>query len=232
MKKLLIVFGIFLANLSYGQIANIDLNGVPLRVTAYSGIDGSPYLYDEWSNADLTMKGGSMKEKISARLNIHDNELEVINEAGNKILLDKSYLTSFVLERPAIVLAREEGLLSRLTFKNGFENIKGLTTKDFVNVLAEGQKYTLVRKFYSDLVTPPKNSYTPTPGRMFVFEQSFYIIDDSGDVNSVRAKSSSITKGLSPQDKALAKQIIKENKYDLSREDHLVSFFMKLNSSK
>lgn len=232
MKKLLVILALLVSNVSFGQVANLNLNGVPLRVSAYSGVDGTPYLFEDWSSADLTLKGGSIKEKVSARLNIHDNELEVINEAGNKILLDKSFLTSFVLERPAIVLAREQGLLSRLVFKNGFENVKGLGPNDFVNVLAEGNSYTLIRKYYTDLVTPPKNSYAPTPGRMFVFEETFFLIDQDGNVSSVRASNRNVLKGLSPSDKAVGKTILKENDYDLGREDHMVNFFIKLNSRK
>ncbi|NVK49352.1 MAG: hypothetical protein HWE09_06260, partial [Cyclobacteriaceae bacterium] len=172
-----------------------------------------------------------LKENVAYKFNIYENELEVINEAGNKIYLNKAYVEYALLERPSIVIANnsEQGLLTRLLFKKGFDMIDGVKADDLVNVIAEGEKYTLVRKFYSDLVTPPKNSYAPTPGKLFVFEERFFLIDSNKKVESVRAKTNNIIKSLNEKDVDLAKQIVKENKLDLSREDHLVLFFQKLN---
>ncbi|WP_026944965.1 hypothetical protein [Algoriphagus marincola] len=233
MRKLLVVLFLFLANSSFAQIANFDLNGAPARISGYDGIEGSPYLFADWSRADLSLSNAGLKENVAYRFNIYENELEVINEAGNKIYLNKSYVEYAMLERPSIVIANntEEGLLTRLLFKKGYDIINGVKATDLVNVIAEGEKYTLVRKFVSDLVTPPKNSYAPTAGRMFVFEENFYLIDANNNVNSVRNKTNNIIKSLNEKDQDLAKQIVKDNKLNLSREDHLVLFFQKLNEA-
>jgi hypothetical protein len=147
--------------------------------------------------------------------------------------LTKNYVEYVELERPSIILATNmnQGLLPSLLFKKGFDIIKGIKPNDLVNVLAEGGKYTLIRRYYSDLVTPPKNSYAPTAGRMFVFEESFYLIDRNENVSSVKNRSSVIVKALNPADQEKAKQIIKDGKLDLGREDHLVRFFTELNKS-
>jgi len=80
-------------------------------------------------------------------------------------------------------------------------------------------------------VTPAKNSYAPTPGRMFVYEETFYLIDSNEKVETVRIRTNNILKSLRESDQELGKTIIKENKLDLSREDHLVIFFQKLNNA-
>lgn len=233
MKNLLILIAVFLSQTVIAQISNIDLNGVPLRLTPYSDIDGSPYLFADWAKADIGTTNAGLKEDVAYRFNIHDNELEVVNEAGNTIYLNKDFVEYAVLQRPSILIAQStvQGLLPNLLFKKGFEYIKGVDPKDLVNVLAEGKKYTLVRKFYSDLVTPPKNSYAPTAGRMFVFEESFYLINSNFDVTNVKNKTNVIIKALDPSDQERAKQIIKDGKFDLGREDHLVLFFNELNKS-
>lgn len=233
MKNLLILIAVFLSQTVIAQISNIDLNGAPLRLTPYSDIDGSPYLFADWAKADIGTTNAGLKEDVAYRFNIHDNELEVVNEAGNTIYLNKDYVEYAVLQRPSILIAQStvQGLLPNLLFKKGFEYIKGVDPKDLVNVLAEGKKYTLVRKFYSDLVTPPKNSYAPTAGRMFVFEESFYLINSNFDVTNVKNKTNVIIKALDPSDQERAKQIIKDGKFDLGREDHLVLFFNELNKS-
>lgn len=217
---------------SFGQISNINMNGAPARLNSYSEIEGSPYLFEDWAKADIGLSNAGLKENVAYKLNIHDNELEVINEAGNKIYLNKEYIEYALLERPSILLAEgEEGMLTRLLFKKGYDMIKGVKEQELVNVIAEGKKYDLVRRFYSDLVTPPKNSYAPTAGRMFVFEESFYLIDKNDNVSSVRNRTKNIVKSLNKEDQDVAKKIIKEGNLNLSREDHIVIFFQKLNEA-
>lgn len=231
MKKLLIVAGLLIAQYAEAQISNINLNGVPARLSGYDGVEGSPYLFDEWGKAEVGTTNAGLKENVSYKFNIHDNELEVINEAGNPIFLDKDFIEYAILERPGSLLALgvPAGMLPKLLFKKGFEMVRGIEANDLVNVLADGKNYTLIRKFYSDLVTPPKNSYAPSQGKMFVFEESFYLIDKNEKVTSVKSRINSILGGLSESDQELAKKIIKDNKLDLGREDHLVTFFEKMN---
>ncbi|WP_194777593.1 hypothetical protein [Pararhodonellum marinum] len=232
MNKLIIVGLFFFIASANAQITNLQMNGVPLRTSGYEGVEGSPYLFDDWGKAEVVTKNGGIKDNVSYKLNIHENELVVINESGNQIILDKNYVDHFIVERPAEEISLGVGLMSKLVFKNGFENIRGVTEKDFINVLVEDEPYSLIRKFYSDLVTPPKNSYAPSQGRMFVFEQTFYLINSNGEANSVRNRTNSFISGLAKEDKNLAKSIVKEGKLDLSREDHMVIFVQKLNQAK
>ena len=229
MKRYLFFAAMLFSGVSLGQISNVDMNGTPARLTTYSEIEGSPYLFNDWAKADIGTTNAGLKQDVAYRFNIHDNELEVVNEAGNKIYLNKDYVEYVVLQRPSILIAEgTPGLLPNLLFKKGFDFVRGIGPKDLVNVLAEGD-YTLIRRFYSDLVTPPKNSYAPTPGRMFVFEETYYLIDKDENVTSVKNKTNTILKALKEADQEKAKSILKEDKLDLSREDHLVRFFTKLN---
>jgi hypothetical protein len=231
MRKLFLVISLLCTQVAQAQISNLNLNGVPARLSGYDGVEGSPYLFDEWGKAQIGTTNAGMKENISYKFNIHNNELEVINEAGQPIILNKDFIEFVLLERPASVLSlgTPAGMLPKLLFQKGFDFVKGIGNEEFVNVIAQGKNYTLIRKFYSDLVTPPKNSYAPTQGRMFVFEESFYLIDKSENATLVRNKNASILGALQDSDKELAKKIIKENKIDLNREDHLVLFLQLLN---
>lgn len=233
MKKLLMVAGLLIAQYADAQITNINLNGAPARLSGYDGVEGSPYLFDDWGKAEVGTTNAGLKENVSYKFNIHDNELEVINEAGNPIFLNKDFVEYVVLERPANLLASgiPAGMLPKLLFKKGFDMVRGIEANDLVNVLAEGKNYTLIRKFYSDLVTPPKNSYAPSQGKMFVFEESYYLIDKNEKVTSVKSRTNSIVGALSATDQELAKKLIKEHKLDLGREDHLVIFLEKMNEA-
>lgn len=232
MKKFLILAFIVLSNSAIGQISNLNMNGAPARLTPYTGIEGSPYLFEDWSRANIGLTNTGLKENVAYKFNIYENELEVINEVGNTIYLTKDFVEYVEMERPSILLsnAQQQGLLPKLLFKKGFDSVKGIRADDLVNVIAEGNKYTLIRKFYADLVTPPKNTYTPTAGKMFVFEETFYLIDSNEKVSDVKNRTNVILKALNPEDQEMAKQIIKERKLDLGREDHLVIFFTDLNN--
>lgn len=233
MKKVLVIVFLLISEGAFSQIANVDFNGVPAKLTPYNQIDGSPYLFADWAKADIATTNAGLKEDVAYRFNIHDNELEVVNEAGNTIYLDKDYLEYAVLQRPSILIAQSAipGLLPNLLFKKGFDNIKGVGPSDLVNVLGEGKKYTLIRKFYSDLVTPPKNSYAPSAGQMFVFEETYFLVDGNNNVTNVKPRTNVILKALNPADQEKAKEIIKNGKLDLAREDHLVLFFTAINNS-
>ncbi|WP_162098449.1 hypothetical protein [Nitritalea halalkaliphila] len=208
------------------------MNGVPARVTPYSGIEGSPYLFDEWSVADITLRGGEVKEKVSMKVNTFENELEIMNEQGTRIILEKKQVRKVKLERPAGKFSPEKGDVRVLTFQNGYEGLRGVGQEDFVNVLAEGNYYTVVRTYRTTLQEPVKNSYAPTPGKMFVFGENLYLLGVNKEAQSVRAKTSSIVKALEPEDRALAKSIIKNRSLNLSREDHLITFFEELHANK
>lgn len=233
MKMVLVIVFLLISEGAFSQIANVDFNGVPAKLTPYNQIDGSPYLFADWAKADIATTNAGLKEDVAYRFNIHDNELEVVNEAGNTIYLDKDYLEYAVLQRPSILIAQSAipGLLPNLLFKKGFENIKGIGPSDLVNVLGEGKKYTLIRKFYSDLVTPPKNSYAPSAGQMFVFEETYFLVDGNNIVTIVKPRTNVILKALDSADQEKAKEIIKNGKLDLAREDHLVLFFTAMNSN-
>ncbi|GAA0879687.1 hypothetical protein GCM10009119_26560 [Algoriphagus jejuensis] len=231
MKKALVVLVWLISHGAFAQIVNLDLNGVPARLTPYTDVDGSPYLFEDWSEATISTTNGGVKEGVAFRFNIHDNALEVVNEAGNTIVLDKDYVEYVVLQRPPALIVQSvtPGLLPNLLFKKSFEFIKGIKADDLINVLAEGEKYTLIRRFYSDLVTPAKNSYAPTAGSRFVFEETFYLINDNDVVSTVKAKTNVILKSLNPTDSEQGKRLVKDQKLDLRREDHLVIFFSELN---
>ena len=233
MKTLLIFALLLFSTGAFAQISNLDFNGVPARLTPYEGVDGSPYLFPDWGKASVATTNGGVKKDVTYRFDIHSNELEVVNEAGNNIILDKNYLEYVILMRPPNHIAQSPspGLLPSLLFKKGFEFIPGVDSDDLINVLAEGERYTLVRKFYSNLITPPKNSYSPTAGKMFVFEETYFLINANQEVSTVKSKTNAILKAIDPTDLEAAKQIIKDGKLDLNREDHLVSFFEELNKS-
>ncbi|WP_215225978.1 hypothetical protein [Echinicola shivajiensis] len=226
--RLILILG-FISFNSFGQIANVEMNGVPLRLSSYDGIQGSPFLFDDWSNASYTMEKGWTKENVPTKINVYEKEILAVTDNGNQIVLDKEQIYSFVLNRPQDNLRDQEGAMVKMVFRKGFGQISGITESDFINVLIEGSNYTLVRVFENKLETPPKNSYSPSPGKRFIPSESYYLINSSGKAQSVRLNSRSLVKSLDSNDQSIGKQYLKENKLNLNREDHLIQFLVKMN---
>ncbi|GHB35273.1 hypothetical protein [Mongoliitalea lutea] len=235
MKSLLLsLLLVVLVSLSaFSQIANLNLNGAPARLNAYNNIDGSPYLFEQWKNAGLFDKNGKLlKENVSLKINTYEDELEMLTDSGNRIFLDKTLISSVTMDAMLGEAERVAGALNVLTFKKGFSNINGVNEDSFINVLSEGDAYTVVRRFKTNLVEPPRNSYTPNPGKSFIMDETFYLINSNSEVSSFKNRSASVLKALDPDDKILAKNIIKNYKLDVSRDDHLKQLFDYLNEEK
>lgn len=211
---------------------NVNINGVGFssKLDSYDGIGGSPYLFEQWTKADIHMTKGDVKKEVSARLNAFENELEVISETGTHLFLDKNTLDYVVLLRPATVPDKKSsGRLPSLLFKTGFDSVKGIENHDLVNVLAEGERYTLIRKFNTKLVHPEKSSYASGQGSKFVSEVEFYLIKKDGKTLVVQNRTGAVLKAIDSEDQEAANQLVKERSLDLSTEVHLVEFFNMLN---
>ncbi|WP_200980198.1 hypothetical protein [Echinicola sp. 20G] len=214
---------------SKAQIANLEMNGVPLRVSSYEGIQGTPFLFDDWSNATYTMEKGWTKENVSTKLNVYEKEILAVSDNGNQIILDRAQIHSFVLDRPQDEITENEGVLPKLVFEKGWNKIDGVKEDEFVNVMVKGEKYTLVRVFDRKLEDSSQNSYGPGPGKRFVSDVSYYLINGSGEANEVKTRGKSLLKALDPSDQNKGKGFIKDNNLNFNREDHLIQFVTYVN---
>lgn len=219
-----------LANAQGGLNVNINGVGISSKLDSYDGIGGTPYLFEDWSKAEIHLTTGGIKEEVPARMNVFENELEIVSETGTHLFLDKNTLAYALLLRPAIVPDKKSsGLLPSLLFKTGFGSVKGIENHDLVNVLAEGERYTLIRKFTIKLVHPEKSSYASGQGSKFVSEVEFYLIKKDGRTLVVHNRTGAILKAIDSEDQEAANQLVKERSLDLSTEVHLVEFFNTLN---
>lgn len=218
----------------FAQGLNVTINGVGIstQLDSYDEIAGSPYLSEEWSKAEIHLVNGGVKNDIPARFNVFEKELEVVNEEGIHLFLDKNTLDHVLLTQPTISTGKKSaGSLPELLFKKGFGFVKGVEDQDLVNVLSAGEKYTLIRKFTVKLVHPEKSSYGSGQGSKFVSEVEFFLIRQDGKTLVVNNRNSSILKAIDTSDLAAANQLIKERSLDLSRDDHLAEFFLVLNQA-
>ncbi|EIM75731.1 hypothetical protein A3SI_12859 [Nitritalea halalkaliphila LW7] len=210
------------------QIAQITMDGTPARITPYTGVEGSPYLFKDWVDADITLRNGKVREGVPLKVNIYEGELEVLLDGDNRIILNKRTVDAVKVPRPEGSFDASKGELPALVFKKGFTGIKGVKEDDFVNVLFESDAYTLIRVYHNTLQEPAKNTYATSPGQIFVVSTSFFLVDREGKSQGVRLAAKPILKALHPDHEQEAKRIVKAEGLKLSREDHVITLLQML----
>ncbi|MGY6559649.1 MAG: hypothetical protein ACXIT9_10270 [Nitritalea sp.] len=210
------------------QIAQLTMDGTPARITPYTGIEGTPYLFKEWVDADITLRNGKVREGVPLKVNIYEGELEVLLDGDNRIILNKRTVDAVKVPRPEGTFDASKGELPILVFKKGFIGLKNVKEDDFVNVLFESDAYTLVRVYYNTLQEPAKNTYATSQGQVFVKSSSFFLLDKEGNSQGVRLAAKPILKALHPDHEQEAKRIVKAEGLKLSREDHVITLLQML----
>jgi hypothetical protein len=78
---------------------HVRLSGEVFTSTLHAS--GSQYLFEEWSNGDVTLTTGAMVKGVSLRYNGYLDELIWLNTASNlQIMVDKSLVSMFTLQNP------------------------------------------------------------------------------------------------------------------------------------
>lgn len=133
---------------TFAQFANVqgdqqvDLYGILFYQP--HGLDGSPYLYNEWNTGNVILENGLEATAVRMKVNILSNDLVYYNEHfKNLFIADKATVHSFVLkkDRPdSMMFIKYQG--PELGYK--------LKNKDFVHLVHQG-KITLLAKYSADV---------------------------------------------------------------------------------
>ena len=143
---------IFISTFGFGQISNVqDVRGVPLRTGAYDKIEGTPYFNgSDWMVGAMIDMNGKIYNNAQLRFNSFDNELEYLRNGG-AIIVRKDQIKSFQVDVP-----NQSGSTESFYFSTGFE-VKGeVDITDFVRVIYQGNKFSIVQKVFKkkSTVTP------------------------------------------------------------------------------
>ena len=215
MKKIsLLVLCLFAFAFVKAQIANVNTNmsGVPLRLKSYKDIQGSPYLFDDWQEANFLSKEGVVVESVYIRYNIYEDKVEYKKEGETYQLMNES-VKGFIVGVPD-----NDGRMKRTVFQNGFNDVKGFEKGNFFAVLFDG-KVKFLQKIEAKLVETTATYGTSSTLTKFVKEESFYFVNEKGETNKIKRNNSSLLKILN--DKSL-NNFVKENDLNIKEDSALL----------
>ena len=160
-----------------GRVLRVqDINGKSLIKEKYDGeIEGTPFLNNDWSDADLLLSQGKQIKKVKANLNIESNEL-YIKDSADKVLVIQDFVVNEITFTSRSV-SNQEGM----TFRNGYPPVDKQSVTFFYQVLADG-KIQLLKKM-SKTIDVKKNELSGEVSKEFVENSQYYILSNKGMEN-------------------------------------------------
>ncbi|MBN2807800.1 MAG: hypothetical protein JXR22_14175 [Prolixibacteraceae bacterium] len=157
------------------------------------GLDGSPYLSNEWRTGNVRLTNGEEASSVKMKLNILTNDLVYYNEYfKNLFLADKLTVASFVMKKDqpdSMLFIKYQG--PELGYR--------LKKNDFVHLVHAG-KITLLVKYSADV--SEANDIT---SRDKIYPRNYYFVVYENRVTEVKIKLKSITKAFPEHKKEIKK---------------------------
>jgi hypothetical protein len=180
------------------------------------GLEGSPYLQEEWQEGNLNTENGKTAFYVKIRLNIIDNDLIFYNEALKRVFVaDKETVKSFVINS-----GRNDSLLF-LKYTGEGVGFK-LRKNDFVHILCQG-KVNLMVKHLADVIDASDAS-----SKDKVYPKNFYFVNLNDQVTEIKLSYRSVY-NLFPSKKKEIKRLISENKLRKSTEFNFIRLINLIN---
>lgn len=157
------------SNYTYGTMIELkDNNGRPIITKKYDpDIQGTPFLIDNWTDADLLLINGNSCKQVKLKLNIENDELNYLDSAKQTVVLKKGLIKTIHL------FITQPGKTDTLVFKNGYPKIDNADTGTYFQVLADG-KITLL-KLHRKAITVLKNDLSGQVEKEFTTYTDYYV---------------------------------------------------------
>lgn len=224
MNKTILTFLFLLFSIaSYSQVVNLrDNTGAPIREKKYADTEGTPYLFENWKSGELVMSDGKVKEGVSIKYNVHEEQVEVSNNNQTLALFPSS------IKEFTIFNHDENGRRVSYQFRNGFD-INSYSKDDFFQVLYDGE-HKLLAKLESQLVEGSGGSYGRTDrGAFFQQSKDYYVVKPDGEAEKIKLNRRNLIKAF-PDMKQEIKTIEKQNNLDLNSEAGVAALLRQLES--
>ena len=193
---------ILYTNAKTDEIAEIPPEKVNLSGKLYmnpAGLDGSPYLIEDWTDTDLYLENGQIAKNVKTKLNLIDNDLIFYNDGVSRVFaIDKETINKFKYK----VGNSDSTLFIKYTGKElGYR----LKNNQFVEV-AYNNRICLLIKHFAEVISPNDLS---SKKKVYSKRSYFLIINDIPQEIKLRYRS---LYNIFPEKKKEIRKIIKDNK--------------------
>jgi len=186
-------------------------NRITLNIAKYTKVTtGSAYFNEEWMRAVVNITDTTIAKNVRVRLDLLDGSLEFQNDKGEELVAATPVYS---------VLLIDSATGQRYTFIPS-SRITKANNKAWYQVLSSGEKITLLKEYFKELVE--NNHYaTPQTGLEIRTTEKYFVMIDN---NLTRVKKLSDITGLAGDKAELLKKFADKNDLSMRRETDLVTF--------
>jgi len=176
MKRTFYILFVFLAmyftntNAQGGAATLSQFNGVPVRESAYTAVEGNPFLINDWVDGSVTFKD-NQKTDATLKYDIYNNTLLFKDKDGATMEL-KNHITSFTLNSISDI-----SNVRPLIFVNGLPITGMQTEKSWYQLIGDGRVKLL--KYYKKTINEHREFTSATTTRKFNTFQYYYVFTNN-----------------------------------------------------
>lgn len=192
----------------------LDVKGLPIRNVAVPGVEGTPYLVEDWSKGTVKFANGVVTKDVPLRLDLMNNKVYFKKDEAELEFVQPVW--EFTLNYPKGDSAK---------FRSGYPAIDRNNNETWYEVLADG-KLQLLK--YRVKTIQSKQGYGDAERKSYYDKDQLYAMLPDGKMISVKKDKDDLMKAIPSAAEAI-KKIVEEKKLKLRNEEQLRQLFVALN---
>ena len=216
-----VCFVLFGQVLSFGQdsYSRLDYpNGYPVRLKTPEDVQGTPFLFETWQEADLLLKDSTVFSHVKTRLNLYNNKLYFLKD--DQELECVSPVWQFTLVSPV-----SDGS-KFMVFRNGYPAIDKNTETTYYQLLADG-KFQLIKRVFKYL--DERGGYSGPKEKVYQKDEALYAYLPGNKIIRLNKYKEDLL-AAAPDYQSQITKIESTLKLKLRKTDDLIRLFNALNS--
>lgn len=205
-------------NIEYTQQNEILINQVGLDPKVlrekYANIEGSPYLFDNWAKGNLVDNLGNVLKDVDIKYNQVERIFLVKKTTGDVYTFTGNIRKVEIFEVPG---------LKKLVFESDFEGGKGVTNRNFYQVLNSGRFLLLLESTKS---IEESRNYLGVVNKSIQKVDRYAISDNKKFIKFIKLDKSSILNALKEMGVDAS---LKDKGLNLKKLDDVITFLNSLN---
>ena len=172
------------------SMAFIDMNGKPFRNGDYTDVEGTPFMNDNWRNADLVLSNGKRLLQVRARINVFSNEIHFLS------LNNEEFTTPPGLVKEIRFSDSSQQPPQTWVYQAGFPAVEGLTEQNFYEVFSTG-KLSLLR-IETKKIEEQRSDMSGEKKRVFKIYEDVYVLQ-AGTMKRIKKEKSAVLELMTDQ---------------------------------
>lgn len=187
-----------------------DVSGRPVFPSNYVDVSGTPFAYEDWRAAAITLGSGRKLAGVQVKLDLLKHEVYYIDERGKEMIAKRGVIhqISFPDKSDSTV------------YRSGFPALEENTTATLYEVLADGRVVLL--KQTTKVIQELKRFNSATIERKFVLREAYFLFHrDDKKMKTVRRDRKVVVEALADRQESV-QRFLDENRNRCRTEADLV----------